>query len=154
MNPEARHSVNLRIDGNGNAGINMIVRRLRRSNLLRILVADDHPAVRRFVCEVLTTEGWQICGQASNGREAVEIAVQEQPDVVVLDLSMPELNGLDAARRILKAMPQAIVLMLTMYESEELTQAVLESGVAACLLKSDLQHLVKKVRSLQGSAPS
>lgn len=154
MNPEARHSVNLRIDGNGNAGINMIVRRLRRSNLLRILVADDHPAVRRFVCEVLTTEGWQICGQASNGREAVEIAVQEQPDVVVLDLSMPELNGLDAARRILKAMPQAIVLMLTMYESEELTQAVLESGVAACLLKSDLQHLVKKVRSLQGSVPS
>jgi DNA-binding NarL/FixJ family response regulator len=121
---------------------------------LRILVADDHPAVRRFVCEVLTTEGWQICGQASNGREAVEIAVQEHPDVVVLDLSMPELNGLDAARRILKAMPQAIVLMLTMYESEELTQAVLESGVAACLLKSDLQHLVQKVRSLQGSAPS
>ena len=121
---------------------------------MRILVADDHPSVRRFVCEVLATEGWQICGQASNGREAVEIAIQQKPDVVVLDLSMPELNGLDAARRILKAMPGATVLMLTMYESEELTQAVLESGVAACLLKNDLQRLVKEVRSLQESTPS
>jgi len=121
---------------------------------MRILVADDHPSVRRFVCEVLTIEGWQICGEASNGREAVEIAVQQKPDVVVLDLSMPELNGLDAARRILEAMPQATVLMLTMYECEELTQAVLEAGAAACLLKSDLQRLVKEVRSLRESTPS
>ena len=121
---------------------------------MRILVADDHPSVRRFVCEVLATEGWHICGQASNGREAVEMAVQQKPDVVVLDLSMPELNGLDAARRILKAMPEATVLMLTMYECEELNQAVLEAGAVACLLKSDLQRLVKEVRSLRGSTLS
>src|SRR6516164_47601 len=128
-------SVNLRIDGRAGLATNMVSRkRFSWSHPMRILVADDHPSVRRFVCEVLTIEGWHICGQASNGREAVEIAVQQKPDVVVLDLSMPELNGLDAARRILEAMPQATVLMLTMYECEELTQAVLEAGAAACLL--------------------
>jgi DNA-binding NarL/FixJ family response regulator len=114
---------------------------------LRILVADDHPSLRYFVCEVLANEGWQIRGEACNGREAVEIAVKRKPDVVMIDLSMAELNGLEAARRILAALPQVIVLMLTMYESEELTQAVLESGITACLLKNDLQRLVQEVRS-------
>jgi DNA-binding NarL/FixJ family response regulator len=116
---------------------------------LRILIADDHPSARCGVCETLANEGWQICGETCNGREAVEIALKQKPDVVVIDFSMPELNGLEAARRIMKALPQATVLMLTMYESEALTRAILESGVTACLLKSDLKRLVKEVRSLQ-----
>jgi DNA-binding NarL/FixJ family response regulator len=117
--------------------------------MLRILVADDHPSVRRYVCSVLQSEqGWQVCGEATNGREAVEMAVQLTPDVVVLDLSMPELNGMDAARQIVKRMPWTDVLILTLHEGEDLMEAVLESGAGACVMKTDLDCLVTQVRTL------
>jgi len=114
--------------------------------MLRILVADDHPPFRRFVCGVLAAEGWQICGQASNGREAVERALELKPDVVVLDLSMPELSGLDAARQILKRMPGVFAVILTLHEVGDLSRAVREAGVAGCVLKTDLQRLVDSLR--------
>jgi DNA-binding NarL/FixJ family response regulator len=115
---------------------------------LRILVADDHHSVRRVVCGVLAAEGWDVCGQAINGREAVEMAEQLKPDVVVLDLSMPELNGLEATRQILQKMPHTDVLILTAYEGEDLVRAAVESGARACVGKTDLDHLVMKVQSL------
>jgi DNA-binding NarL/FixJ family response regulator len=116
---------------------------------LRILVADDHPSVRRFVCGVLAAEeGWTVCGEATNGREAVEMAVQLTPDVVILDLSMPELNGLDAARQILNTIPRTTVVILTLHEGEDLRRAALECGASACMVKTDLPHLVKEIRSL------
>jgi len=115
-------------------------------------VADDHPSVRRYVCGVLKAEeGWRICGEAANGREAVEMAVELKPDVVVLDLSMPELNGLEAARQILTQMPHTDVLILTLHECDDLRRAILESGVGACVMKTDLDCLVTHVRMLSKS---
>jgi DNA-binding NarL/FixJ family response regulator len=115
--------------------------------VLRILVADDHLLFRRFVCGVLAAEGWQVCGEASNGREAVERALELKPDVVVLDLSMPELSGLDAARQIVKQMPGVIAVILTLDDLVDLSRAVLAAGAAGCVLKTDLQRLVTHVRN-------
>jgi DNA-binding NarL/FixJ family response regulator len=116
----------------------------------RILVADDHALMRRGVREVLEhQEDWHVCGEAATGREAVALAARQKPDVVVLDVTMPELNGLEAARQILQKLPQTEVLILTMHEAEELMQEVVLAGARACVLKSDLeQHLVAAVRAL------
>jgi len=115
---------------------------------LRILVADDHAPVRRVVCGVLRAEGWQVCGEAANGREAVELAMHLNPDVIILDLSMPELNGLDATRCILQGMPEANIVILTLYEGQDVVDAALACGARACMVKTDLPHLVTNLRSL------
>ena len=116
---------------------------------MRILVADDHQSVRGLVCGVLAAqEDWLVCGEATNGREGVEMALQLKPDVVILDISMPELNGLEAARQILTTMPQTNVVILTMYDGEDLRRIALESGAIACVLKTDLSRLVAEIRSL------
>jgi len=117
--------------------------------LLRIVVADDHALVRRFVCGVLAAEGWQICGEASNGREAVQVTLKQKPDIVVLDLCMPELNGLDATRHILKRMPGIIVFILTLEDGEHVARAVVESGAAAYVQKTDLQRLLRQLRRVR-----
>src|ERR687894_712579 len=103
--------------------------------MLRILLADDHEIVRRGLKELLEEHtGWTVCAEAANGREAVELAVQSRPQVAVLDLSMPELNGLEAARRIRSAAPETEVLIFTMHESEELVRNVLVAGARGYLL--------------------
>jgi DNA-binding NarL/FixJ family response regulator len=105
---------------------------------IRILVADDHEIVRRGVCAILEAHsGWEICGEAADGREAVEKAKQLKPDVVVLDVGLPRLNGLDATRRILRDNPQVQILILTITESEEEVEEVLKAGARAFVLKSD-----------------
>jgi len=118
--------------------------------MTRILVVDDHALVRRKVCGALE-EGYQICGEAGTGSEAVEMAQGLKPDLVVLDLTMPELNGLDAARQILMKTPATRVLILTMHEDEGLTREVLTSGAAACVIKSNTEHLIDEVHRLMGS---
>jgi DNA-binding NarL/FixJ family response regulator len=117
----------------------------------RILVADDHPVVRRGVKALLESrEGWEVCGEASTGREAVEEVKRLDPDIVVMDLSMPELNGLDATRRIRRDSPRTQVLVLTMHHSEELAQQVLHAGARGYVLKSDADRdLVMAIESLQ-----
>jgi DNA-binding NarL/FixJ family response regulator len=116
----------------------------------RILLADDHVLMRRGMRSLLETEeDWAVCGEAANGREAVEMAVNLKPDIAVLDLSMPELNGLEAAREILQKVPQTEVLIFTMHETEELMREVLASGARGCVLKTDIeQHLVAAVRAV------
>jgi two-component system nitrate/nitrite response regulator NarL len=114
--------------------------------MTRILVVDDHPLVRRNVRGLLEDEGYQVCGEAGTGREAVEMAPILKPDLVVLDLSMPELNGLDAARQILEKMPDTIVLILTMHEEELITREALASGAAACVMKSDIRQFLAEVQ--------
>ena len=122
--------------------------------MLRILIADDHPTVRRHVRQVLEgQQGWEVCGEVRTGREAVAMTAVERPDVVLLDLSMPELNGLEAAREIHAKFPQTEMLILTMHDMPELISEALASGVRACVLKTDLHLLVDIVRSvLQPSA--
>ena len=123
---------------------------------VRILVADDHEVVRRGLRAILETrEGWEVTGEAATGREAVEQAKQLKPDVVVLDLVMPEMNGLEATRRILKAVPTAEVLILTMHEPEHLMREVLTAGARGYLLKSDAgRELVAAVDALSRHVPA
>ena len=105
---------------------------------LRILVADDHDVVRRGLKSVLEDQpGWEVCAEANNGRQAVDRARQFKPDVVVLDITMPELNGLEAARQIRRLLPETEVIVLTVHESEELVQEVLRAGARGYVLKSD-----------------
>jgi DNA-binding NarL/FixJ family response regulator len=115
----------------------------------RILLADDHPVVRRHVREILESEaGFAVCAEASTGHEAIRLTASELPDIVILDLSMPELNGLDAARQIHQQFPNIDMLILTMYDPLQLMDEVLGAGVRTCILKTDLHHLVATVRSI------
>jgi DNA-binding NarL/FixJ family response regulator len=117
---------------------------------LRLLVADDHDVVRKGVRTLLEEQpGWEVAAEAADGREAVEKAKLVQPDVTILDLSMPELNGLEAAREILKTVPTK-VLILTMYDSDPLIRQTLEAGARGYLLKSDAgRDLVSAVDALR-----
>ncbi len=118
--------------------------------ILRLLVADDHDVVRKGVRTLLEEQpGWEVVAEASDGREAVEKAKLVQPDITILDLSMPELNGLEAAREILKTVPTK-VLILTMYDSDPLIRQTLEAGARGYLLKSDAgRDLVSAVDALR-----
>ena len=122
---------------------------------VRILLADDHEIVRRGLKELLEEQvGWTVCGEAANGREAVDLAVQSGPDVAVLDFSMPELNGLEATRRIRQLAPLVEVLVFTMHESEELIREVLSAGARGYLLKSDAtRQLIPAIESLARHKP-
>ena len=117
---------------------------------LRILLADDHEVVRHGVRLLIGKEpGWEVCGEAGDGRKAVALAGQLEPDVVVLDIGMPELNGLDAARQIKRARPKTEVLIFTAEESEQLIHEVFATGARSYILKSDIGgHLVAAIRAL------
>src|SRR6185369_13003446 len=96
---------------------------------LRILIADDHEMVRRGLQSVLATQpGWEVCGEAITGRDAVELAERLRPDILILDIAMPELNGLEVARRLHRSLSRCQILILTMHESEELVRDVLAAG--------------------------
>lgn len=122
---------------------------------LRILIVDDHAVVRRGVRSLLESQaGWDIAGEATSGREAVDMAKRLRPDVVVMDLSLPELNGLDATRQILKDSPRSEILVLTMHHSEELAREVLQAGARGYVLKSDADaNLIAAVESLGQHKP-
>src|SRR5688572_20927767 len=110
---------------------------------LQILIADDHELVRKGLRMVLENQpGWKVTGEASNGRQAVELTKQLMPDVIVLDVTMPELSGLEATRQILKVIPKAEVLILTMHESEKLVSEVLAAGARGYILKADTARLL------------
>jgi len=108
---------------------------------VRILVADDHVVVRRGLRALLQAQPpWKVVAEASTGVEAVEKAARLQPDLVIMDLSMPELNGLDATGLILKAAPKTRVLILTMHNAEELIERTLKAGARGYVLKSDAER--------------
>jgi DNA-binding NarL/FixJ family response regulator len=123
--------------------------------MLRILLADDHDVVRRGLKELLEERpGWTVCAEAANGRQAVELALEHRPHVAVIDLTMPELNGLEATRRIREAVPETEVLVFTMHDSEELVRNVLAAGARGYLLKSDAaRQLVPALESLAQHKP-
>ncbi len=104
---------------------------------LRILVADDHEVVRRGLCALLKSHaGWEVCAEAVDGREAVHQVNQLKPDIVILDIGMPNLNGLTAARQILHAHPQQKILILTISDAEQIVREVLNAGARGFVLKS------------------
>jgi DNA-binding NarL/FixJ family response regulator len=118
---------------------------------LRILLADDHEIVRRGLCSLLQKhEGWEVCGEASDGREAVEKAKQLNPDVVILDVGMPNLNGLDATRQLMQYDPGFKVIVLTITDSDQVIRESLDAGARGFVLKSDAaRDLVSAVEALE-----
>ncbi len=105
---------------------------------LRILIADDHQLVRDGVRALLQSHaGWEICGEATTGREAVAKAEELIPDLVILDISMPDLNGADAARRIRKISKNTEILILSMHYSDQLIREIVDAGASGYVLKSD-----------------
>jgi DNA-binding NarL/FixJ family response regulator len=119
--------------------------------MLRILIADDHEVARRGIRSLLESHpGWEVCGEAKDGREAVDYASRMKPDLVLLDIGMPSLNGLDAARQILATSPETPILILTMHDSEQVIREVLAVGAMGFLLKSDAgRDLIAAVEALQ-----
>jgi DNA-binding NarL/FixJ family response regulator len=122
---------------------------------LRILVADDHHVVRTGLRALLETEeGWQVCAEAANGREAVERAEEFRPDVAVIDIGMPILGGVEATRQIRKVSPKTEVLILTMHDSELLIEEVLQAGARGYILKDDAdRNLISAVDALRQHKP-
>jgi DNA-binding NarL/FixJ family response regulator len=105
----------------------------------RILLVNDHHVVRRGVAGVIgdARPEWEVCGEASTGREAVAAAARLRPDIVVMDISMPDMNGLEATREILKNNPGTEVLILSVHESEQMVHGILSAGARGYLLKQD-----------------
>jgi DNA-binding NarL/FixJ family response regulator len=118
--------------------------------MLRILLADDHDLIRSGLRYLLEKRpDWTVCGEASNGRVAVELAEKLRPDFAIIDMSMPELNGLEATRQILKKQPQMKVLIYTMHETEKVILDVLDAGASGVVLKSDAgENMVAAVESI------
>jgi DNA-binding NarL/FixJ family response regulator len=117
---------------------------------LRILIADDHGLVRHGARAVLNSQrGWRVVGEAANGQEAVQKAIQLKPDVAVVDIGMPDLDGIQVARQIRQALPDTQVLVLTMHESDQMVRRALDAGARGYLLKSDLTEcLARAVRAV------
>jgi DNA-binding NarL/FixJ family response regulator len=120
-------------------------------NKLQILVADDHEIVRKGLVSLIKSQpAWEVCAEAENGRQAVELAKQLRPAIVVLDIGMPTLNGLEATRQILRENPQTRVLILTITDTDEAVRAVLDAGARGFLLKSDAaRDLLSAIEALQ-----
>src|SRR5215469_14490651 len=120
---------------------------------IRLLVADDHEIMRKGIRSLLEAQpGWQVTAEASDGREAVEKAREIKPDVTVLDISMPSLNGLEAARQMIKNDARAKILILTQHESDPLIREVLDAGARGYVLKSDASRdLITAVNAVRSN---
>ena len=120
------------------------------AEVLRIMVVDDHDLVRQGLRSILEAQpGWTVCGEATTGREAIDLVQQLRPDVVVIDVHMPNVDGLQATREILAANPQTEVLILTVDETKEIVQTAREAGARGIVMKSDVAlDLVAAVAAL------
>ena len=125
-------------------------------NPLRILIADDHELFRDGIRSLLQSHaGWEICGEVSTGVEAVAIAKELLPDIVILDITMPDLNGADAARRIRQASKNTEILILSVHYSDQLVREIIDAGASGYVLKSDSEDdLLVAVETLAKHKPS
>lgn len=123
--------------------------------MLRILIADDHDVVRRGLRDVLESQnGWEVCGEAADGRAAIELALKEKPDIAVLDVSLPLLNGIGVTRQLRQALPRTEVLLFTMHDDDETVSGGLAAGARGYVLKSDSdEQLINAVAALGAHRP-
>jgi DNA-binding NarL/FixJ family response regulator len=123
--------------------------------VVRILVADDHEVVRKGLVALLAQRpDWQVCAEAMNGREAVKLALKFRPNVAIIDLSMPELNGLEATRQIRHDVPETEVLVFSMYENEQFVRDLLAAGARGYVLKSDVStQLITAIETVARHKP-
>jgi DNA-binding NarL/FixJ family response regulator len=123
--------------------------------VIRILLADDHDVMRSGLRTILEAySGWQVCGEAREGHEAVRLALELKPDIAVIDLAMPGLDGLEATRQIKKELPRTEVLIFTMHETENMIRAVIAAGARGYVLKSDAGlKLIEAVEALSRHEP-
>jgi len=119
-------------------------------NVIRILVADDHTVVRKGLCLLLESHpGFKVIGEASDGREAIAMAEAHAPDVVILDVAMPILNGIEAARQISAKLPQTAIVFLSMHSDEGYVLKALKSGAKAYLLKDSAEYdLINAIKAV------
>ena len=122
----------------------------KNKSTLRIVVADDHELVRRGIRELLQAQrDWKVVGEEVGGRDAIEIVKKLKPDIAIVDITMPDMDGLEATRRIRDIARETQVLILTMHESDQMVRRVLEMGARGYVLKSDMAaHLVQAVKDL------
>ena len=118
----------------------------------RVLIVDDHAFIRRGVQTILHSfPEWEFCGEAENGKEAIRLADELKPEVIIMDVSMPGLNGIEATRAIRKAQPDVKIVLLTLHESAELLRRAFRAGARGYLLKTDAeQELVKALTVVVG----
>jgi DNA-binding NarL/FixJ family response regulator len=118
----------------------------------RVLVVDDHAFIRRGVQTILHPfPEWELCGEAENGSDAIRMAEELKPEVIIMDLSMPGLNGIEATRAIRKTQPDVKIVLLTLHESAELVRSAFRAGARGYLLKTDAeQELVKALTVVTG----
>lgn len=117
---------------------------------VRILIADDHEIVRHGVRNLIASvDGYECTAEATTGRQAVKLAEQHQPHIAILDISMPELNGIEAARQILHILPETKVLIFTVHDAERIVYEVFQAGAHGYILKSDAgRHLLTAIESV------
>lgn len=122
---------------------------------LRIMIADDHDLVRRGLKLLLEAHpGWKVCAEAQSGREAVAIAQELRPDIAIIDITMPELNGIEAARKIKKISPNTEMLILSMHNTDQLVREIIETGAKGYIIKTDSDRsLVAAVEALAVHKP-
>ena len=120
---------------------------------MRILIADDNDAVRRGVVRLLSSEAdWQICGEAKNGPEALEKARNLHPDLILLDISMPGMNGLEAARLLRQEVPTVKIIVISQHDAKQMLPQVLAAGADGCVDKGQLgEQLVASIRKIEGA---
>jgi|KBSSwiStaDraftv2_1062776.scaffolds.fasta_scaffold98747_3 DNA-binding NarL/FixJ family response regulator len=125
------------------------------ASLLRILVADDHEIVRKGVRNVIESHpGWEVCAEAADGQSALELAMSERPDIAIIDVSLPILNGVALTRRLKKDSPGVRILLFTMHDDDETVTTALAAGARGYLLKSDSEsHLEAAISALGANRP-
>jgi DNA-binding NarL/FixJ family response regulator len=125
---------------------------------MRIFIADDNDAVRRGVVRLLSSEtGWEVCGEARDGSESLQKARELRPDLILLDVSMPGMNGLEVARLLRQELPRAKILVISQHDPIHLLPSVVEAGGNACVDKSrlgtDLVASIKNIEALPALSP-
>src|SRR5947209_6197468 len=120
----------------------------------RVLIADDSPFTRKTLQDLLQTHGWEVCGQAENGVDAVKMTVELNPDVVILDLAMPSMDGLTAARQISESHPTIPIVMHTLHDLPQLELEAKKNGVSCIVPKSESVHIVSVIDELTSARVS